>query len=95
MIVYSVSMVRNSLELPIEHRAVQLSIDRQVRPFVRKPFRELLIVVDAQTGRVPGMQKALAEGISVREDFVGFLGVQHVFLNSKVVDGDVEMKSSG
>src|SRR5277367_3057623 len=79
---------------PVEHRAVKLSVYRQVSPLVGKLRAESLVIVDAQPHRIPWMQIAVLERVRVRKNFISFPRMTHVFLNSEIVDGNVEMQGS-
>jgi hypothetical protein len=86
---------RGLLSLPVKHCAVDFPIYGQVRSLVRKLFRKLLIVIDAQPRRVARMQVAAVKGLGVREDFIGFSRVPHVFLNSEIVHRNIEVQRRG
>ena len=55
---------------------------------------EFLVDVDANSGLISGMHEAVLEEIGVGKDLVGLRRVRNVFLDSEVVDAEIEMKGS-
>src|SRR5690348_4337849 len=81
--------------LPVEKSAVELAVDGQVGALVGILRGEGFVQIDAESGRVAGVHIAVAEGIMVRENGVGFGGVRHMLLNAEVVDGEAEVQRGG
>src|SRR3989454_11903596 len=88
----SCHLVRRTVGLPVEHGSIQLPIHWQIGTLVRKSGGPLLIKIDTDAWGVARMQIAIFEVIGMRKDFIGFLGVSHVLLYSKVVNGNVEVE---
>lgn len=78
---------------PVPERAVVLqAVDRQVLALVGVLRGELLVDIHAVAGRLARVQHALVEGVGMREDGVGLLGVRHVFLDAEVGHPEVEVQ---
>ena len=71
---------------------IEFSVHRQVGALVGVLGRQLLVDVYADPGGVSRMHESVLEGVGVREYFVGFQGMGHVFLNAKVVNADIKMQ---
>src|SRR4051794_34673245 len=78
--------------LPVVQRAVLEPVHRKVGALVWVLGRERLIDVDTETGLVAGMQHAIAERISMREDGVGLFGMPHIFLDTEVRHRQIEVQ---
>ena len=78
--------------LPVPHRAVFETCDGQLLGVVRILRRQFLVDAHAVAGRFAAMQPAVAEQVVVREYFVGFRRVPHVFLDAEVRHPGVEMQ---
>src|SRR5437870_10719630 len=85
-------MVRRTVGLPVEHGSIQLPIHWQIGAFVRESGGPLLIKIDTDAWGVARMQIAIFEVIGMWKNFIGFPGVPHVLLYSKVVNGNVEVE---
>ena len=56
---------------------------------------EGFVDVDAEAGGIAGMHEAGFEFVGMGEDGIGIGAVGHVFLNAKIVDAEIEVKSCG
>src|SRR6516165_3478075 len=78
--------------LPAVHGAVEFAVYGKIRPSVRVTPGEGLVDIDAEAGFVARMHHAVSEGISVWEDAIRFVGMPHIFLDSEVVNAQIEMQ---
>src|SRR5262249_8699357 len=81
--------------LPIEHCPIEFAVYRQVRALVRKALRQFFVEIDSKTRSVSGMKISILKIIGMRKDFIGFRSVTHIFLNSEIVHGCIEMQRRG
>src|SRR5690242_1795556 len=82
----------SSFASPVPHRAVELAVHRQIGALIGELGGKLLVEVHAVTRRVTGMEITVLVVVGVGKNFVGLLAVRHVFLNSEIRDGDVEIQ---
>jgi hypothetical protein len=68
------------------HGAVRQLADRKIGRLIGVPGRQLLVQLDAESGLVPPVQRAVGESVRVGERLVGDLCVWHVLLDAEVVD---------
>src|SRR5215813_14945895 len=80
--------------LPIPHGSVELPIHGQICALVWELLRKLLVVIHSQAGLVTRMQETLFEIVLVRKNVIRLFGVPHVFLDSEIGNGNIEMQRS-
>src|ERR1700753_871726 len=76
----------------MKQRSVFLAVDRQVGPLIRKAGGDILPDINPKTSYIPGIHKALLEGISMRKSLLRLGVMQHVLLHPEIIDGDIQMQ---
>src|ERR1700734_1784320 len=76
----------------MKERPIFLTVDRQIRPLIWKTRSHIFPDVDSETRPIPGIHRTIAEEIRMWKSFLRLRVMQHVFLNTKVIDGDIQVQ---
>ena len=79
----------------MEERPIFLTVDRQIRPLIRKTRSHIFPDVNSETRPIPGIHRAIAKEIGMGKRLFRLRVMQHVFLNAEIIDRDIQVQSRG
>ena len=76
----------------MKERPIFLTVDRQIRPLIRKTSSHIFPDVYSETRPIPGVHRAVAKEVRMGKRLFRLRVMQHVFLNAEIIDRNIQMQ---